>query len=110
MKCVEFICPVLRLIYFCSSFPALYFVDLTVFCLFMTDTNARIPALCLRQHFNYYSVDSALGHLVFSLKYNVIADQEQEHLDLFFFPLNVQEDLGRFIGQMYKAEMEQDIH
>ncbi|XP_075897987.1 rap1 GTPase-activating protein 1 isoform X7 [Nelusetta ayraudi] len=33
-----------------------------------------------KEHFNYYSVDSALGHLVFSLKYDVIG--EQEHLRL----------------------------
>ncbi|XP_073457573.1 rap1 GTPase-activating protein 1 isoform X6 [Aquarana catesbeiana] len=33
-----------------------------------------------KEHFNYYSVDSALGHLVFSLKYDVIGDQE--HLRL----------------------------
>uniref|UniRef100_A0A3Q3WSM6 Rap-GAP domain-containing protein n=1 Tax=Mola mola TaxID=94237 RepID=A0A3Q3WSM6_MOLML len=33
-----------------------------------------------KEHFNYYSADSALGHLVFSLKYDVIG--EQEHLRL----------------------------
>uniref|UniRef100_UPI00398F7A0B rap1 GTPase-activating protein 1 isoform X2 n=1 Tax=Pristiophorus japonicus TaxID=55135 RepID=UPI00398F7A0B len=33
-----------------------------------------------KEHFNYYCIDSALGHLVFSLKYDVIADQE--HLRL----------------------------
>ncbi|XP_039223654.1 rap1 GTPase-activating protein 1 isoform X1 [Crotalus tigris] len=33
-----------------------------------------------KEHFNYYSVDGALGHLVFSLKYDVIGDQE--HLRL----------------------------
>lgn len=33
-----------------------------------------------QEHFNYYSVDAALGHLVFSLKYDVIGDQE--HLRL----------------------------
>ncbi|GAB1289117.1 Rap1 GTPase-activating protein 1 [Apodemus speciosus] len=32
------------------------------------------------EHFNYYSLDTALGHLVFSLKYDVIGDQE--HLRL----------------------------
>lgn len=32
--------------------------------------------LCPQEHFNYYSVDSVLGHLVFSLKYEVIGDQE----------------------------------
>lgn len=36
--------------------------------------------MCPQEHFNYYSVDSALGHLVFSLKYDVIG--EQEHLRL----------------------------
>ncbi|XP_051752904.1 rap1 GTPase-activating protein 1 isoform X7 [Ctenopharyngodon idella] len=35
-----------------------------------------------KEHFNYYSVDSALGHLVFSVKYDVIGDQE--HLRLLF--------------------------
>ena len=51
---------------------------------------ARVPASmsthwgchgCLspspQEHFNYYSLDPALGHLVFSLKYD-----EQEHLHL----------------------------
>ncbi|XP_011741971.1 rap1 GTPase-activating protein 1 isoform X7 [Macaca nemestrina] len=33
-----------------------------------------------KEHFNYYSLDTALGHLVFSLKYDVIGDQE--HLRL----------------------------
>ncbi|XP_067328793.1 rap1 GTPase-activating protein 1 isoform X3 [Anolis sagrei] len=33
-----------------------------------------------KEHFNYYSMDAALGHLVFSLKYDVIGDQE--HLRL----------------------------
>ncbi|XP_077054074.1 rap1 GTPase-activating protein 1 isoform X3 [Siphateles boraxobius] len=35
-----------------------------------------------KEHFNYYSVDSVLGHLVFSVKYDVIGDQE--HLRLLF--------------------------
>ncbi|XP_057702156.1 rap1 GTPase-activating protein 1 isoform X12 [Corythoichthys intestinalis] len=29
-----------------------------------------------KEHFNYYTIDTALGHLVFSLKYDVIGDQE----------------------------------
>ncbi|KAM6980868.1 rap1 GTPase-activating protein 1 [Aplochiton taeniatus] len=29
-----------------------------------------------KEHFNYYSMDAALGHLVFSVKYDVIGDQE----------------------------------
>uniref|UniRef100_A0A8C8DJN2 RAP1 GTPase activating protein a n=1 Tax=Oryzias sinensis TaxID=183150 RepID=A0A8C8DJN2_9TELE len=33
-----------------------------------------------KEHFNYYSMDSTLGHLVFSVKYDVIG--EQEHLRL----------------------------
>ncbi|KPP59999.1 hypothetical protein Z043_122032, partial [Scleropages formosus] len=33
-----------------------------------------------KEHFSYYSMDSALGHLVFSVKYDVIGDQE--HLRL----------------------------
>uniref|UniRef100_A0A7N6BJR2 Rap-GAP domain-containing protein n=1 Tax=Anabas testudineus TaxID=64144 RepID=A0A7N6BJR2_ANATE len=35
-----------------------------------------------KEHFNYYSVDSALGHLVFSIKYDVIGDQEHLRLML----------------------------
>ncbi|XP_078498676.1 rap1 GTPase-activating protein 1 isoform X1 [Lissotriton helveticus] len=33
-----------------------------------------------KEHFNYYCMDAALGHLVFSMKYDVIGDQE--HLRL----------------------------
>ncbi|XP_069096186.1 rap1 GTPase-activating protein 1 isoform X1 [Pleurodeles waltl] len=33
-----------------------------------------------KEHFNYYCMDAALGHLVFSVKYDVIGDQE--HLRL----------------------------
>ncbi|XP_076133300.1 rap1 GTPase-activating protein 1 isoform X5 [Alosa pseudoharengus] len=35
-----------------------------------------------KEHFNYYTVDSALGHLVFSVKYDVIGDQEHLRLML----------------------------
>uniref|UniRef100_A0A8C6V284 RAP1 GTPase activating protein n=1 Tax=Neogobius melanostomus TaxID=47308 RepID=A0A8C6V284_9GOBI len=35
-----------------------------------------------KEHFNYYSVDAALGHLVFSLKYDEIGDQEHLRLML----------------------------
>ncbi|XP_029975399.1 rap1 GTPase-activating protein 1-like isoform X5 [Salarias fasciatus] len=35
-----------------------------------------------KEHFNYYSVDGSLGHLVFSLKYDVIGDQEHLRLML----------------------------
>ncbi|XP_074537061.1 rap1 GTPase-activating protein 1 isoform X9 [Halichoeres trimaculatus] len=35
-----------------------------------------------KEHFNYYSADSALGHLVFSIKYDVIGDQEHLRLML----------------------------
>ncbi|KAM9505491.1 rap1 GTPase-activating protein 1 isoform 36-T37 [Salvelinus alpinus] len=35
-----------------------------------------------KEHFNYYSVDGALGHLVFSLKYDEIGDQEHLRLML----------------------------
>ncbi|XP_029011498.1 rap1 GTPase-activating protein 1 isoform X6 [Betta splendens] len=35
-----------------------------------------------KEHFNYYSVDGALGHLVFSIKYDVIGDQEHLRLML----------------------------
>lgn len=38
------------------------------------------PLLPPQEHFNYYSLDAALGQLVFSLKYDVIGDQE--HLRL----------------------------
>ncbi|XP_062889406.1 rap1 GTPase-activating protein 1 isoform X14 [Mobula hypostoma] len=33
-----------------------------------------------KEHFNYYCIDNVLGHLVFSLKYDIIGDQE--HLRL----------------------------
>ncbi|XP_018606121.1 rap1 GTPase-activating protein 1-like isoform X4 [Scleropages formosus] len=35
-----------------------------------------------KEHFNYYSVDGALGHLIFSVKYDVIGDQEHLRLML----------------------------
>ncbi|XP_056294527.1 rap1 GTPase-activating protein 1 isoform X4 [Pseudoliparis swirei] len=35
-----------------------------------------------KEHFNYYTVDAALGHLVFSMKYDVIGDQEHLRLML----------------------------
>uniref|UniRef100_A0A1A7X7W6 RAP1 GTPase activating protein n=2 Tax=Iconisemion striatum TaxID=60296 RepID=A0A1A7X7W6_9TELE len=35
-----------------------------------------------KEHFNYYSVDANLGHLVFSIKYDVIGDQEHLRLML----------------------------
>ncbi|XP_078806443.1 rap1 GTPase-activating protein 1 isoform X12 [Oryzias latipes] len=35
-----------------------------------------------KEHFNYYSMDSTLGHLVFSVKYDVIGDQEHLRLML----------------------------
>ncbi|XP_026781492.1 rap1 GTPase-activating protein 1 isoform X5 [Pangasianodon hypophthalmus] len=35
-----------------------------------------------KEHFNYYSVDTVLGHLVFSVKYDVIGDQEHLRLVL----------------------------
>uniref|UniRef100_A0A8C5BQJ4 Rap-GAP domain-containing protein n=1 Tax=Gadus morhua TaxID=8049 RepID=A0A8C5BQJ4_GADMO len=35
-----------------------------------------------KEHFNYYSVDNALGQLVFSLKYDTIGDQEHLRLML----------------------------
>lgn len=47
----------------------------------MSDTN-DYPCFVPQEHFNYYSVDSALGHLVFSLKYDVIGDQEHLRLML----------------------------
>lgn len=51
-------------------------------CWFMTETNGVLLALCPQEHFNYYSVDSNLGHLVFSIKYDVIGDQEHLRLML----------------------------
>lgn len=38
--------------------------------------------LCPQEHFNYYTMDAALGHLVFSMKYDVIGDQEHLRLML----------------------------
>ncbi|XP_061582884.1 rap1 GTPase-activating protein 1 isoform X7 [Cololabis saira] len=35
-----------------------------------------------KEHFNYYTMDVALGHLVFSVKYDVIGDQEHLRLML----------------------------
>ncbi|KAM4612947.1 rap1 GTPase-activating protein 1 [Polymixia lowei] len=35
-----------------------------------------------KEHFNYYTMDTALGHLVFSMKYDVIGDQEHLRLML----------------------------
>ncbi|KAI4826721.1 hypothetical protein KUCAC02_030155, partial [Chaenocephalus aceratus] len=36
----------------------------------------------VKEHFNYYTMDAALGHLVFSMKYDVIGDQEHLRLML----------------------------
>lgn len=38
--------------------------------------------ICPQEHFNYYTMDAALGHLVFSMKYDVIGDQEHLRLML----------------------------
>lgn len=46
----------------------------------LSSTLSPGPRLPPQEHFNYYSLDTALGHLVFSLKYDVIGDQE--HLRL----------------------------
>ncbi|KAM4740574.1 rap1 GTPase-activating protein 1 isoform 4-T4 [Anableps anableps] len=35
-----------------------------------------------KEHFNYYTMDAVLGHLVFSMKYEVIGDQEHLRLML----------------------------
>uniref|UniRef100_A0A3Q3WQI9 Rap-GAP domain-containing protein n=1 Tax=Mola mola TaxID=94237 RepID=A0A3Q3WQI9_MOLML len=35
-----------------------------------------------KEHFNYYTMDASLGHLVFSMKYDVIGDQEHLRLML----------------------------
>lgn len=35
-----------------------------------------VLVLCPQEHLNYYSVDGALGHLVLSMKYDEIRDQE----------------------------------
>uniref|UniRef100_A0A3B5MCC6 Rap-GAP domain-containing protein n=1 Tax=Xiphophorus couchianus TaxID=32473 RepID=A0A3B5MCC6_9TELE len=35
-----------------------------------------------KEHFNYYTMDAALSHLVFSMKYEVIGDQEHLRLML----------------------------
>ncbi|XP_053498571.1 rap1 GTPase-activating protein 1 isoform X2 [Ictalurus furcatus] len=49
-----------------------------------TNTTARIfrKHFMGKEHFNYYTMDSALGHLVFSVKYEVIGDQEHLRLML----------------------------
>lgn len=87
----EFICSELRLIYLCSvcvivaaqPCSARYYVGAptlriqwqknTVVCVLfdltsLFSTNGLILALSPQEHFNYYSVDGALGHLVSSLK------------------------------------------
>lgn len=51
-------------------------------CVFMTETNVGVLKPYPQEHFNYYSVDSVLGHLVFSVKYDVIGDQEHLRLML----------------------------
>lgn len=38
--------------------------------------------ICPQEHFNYYTMDAALSHLVFSMKYEVIGDQEHLRLML----------------------------
>uniref|UniRef100_A0A673J347 RAP1 GTPase activating protein n=1 Tax=Sinocyclocheilus rhinocerous TaxID=307959 RepID=A0A673J347_9TELE len=53
-----------------------------------------------KEHFNYYSVDSTLGHLVFSVKYDVIGDQE--HLRLLLRYLVCEEvNVDRFYPILY---------
>ncbi|XP_053338243.1 rap1 GTPase-activating protein 1 isoform X12 [Clarias gariepinus] len=49
-----------------------------------TNTTAKIyrKHFMCKEHFNYYTMDSALGHLVFSVKYEVIGDQEHLRLML----------------------------
>ncbi|XP_053096587.1 rap1 GTPase-activating protein 1 isoform X19 [Pangasianodon hypophthalmus] len=49
-----------------------------------TNTTAKIyrKHFLGKEHFNYYTMDSALGHLVFSVKYEVIGDQEHLRLML----------------------------
>lgn len=50
--------------------------------LFLMNTNGVALTLCPQEHFNYYSLDSSLGHLVFSIKYDEIGDQEHLRLML----------------------------
>ncbi|KAM3877769.1 rap1 GTPase-activating protein 1 [Diretmus argenteus] len=49
-----------------------------------TNSTAKIyrKQLMGKEHFNYYTMDAALGHLVFSMKYDVIGDQEHLRLML----------------------------
>ncbi|XP_060794263.1 rap1 GTPase-activating protein 1 isoform X11 [Neoarius graeffei] len=49
-----------------------------------TNTTAKIyrKHFMGKEHFNYYTMDSALGHLIFSVKYEVIGDQEHLRLML----------------------------
>uniref|UniRef100_A0A671YVD3 RAP1 GTPase activating protein n=1 Tax=Sparus aurata TaxID=8175 RepID=A0A671YVD3_SPAAU len=68
-----------------------------------------------KEHFNYYTMDAALGHLIFSIKYDVIGDQEHLRLmlrynfpiifvfDLFSLPLLVCEEVNvdRFYPVLY---------
>uniref|UniRef100_A0A672JFM2 Rap1 GTPase-activating protein 1-like n=1 Tax=Salarias fasciatus TaxID=181472 RepID=A0A672JFM2_SALFA len=50
-----------------------------------------------KEHFNYYSVDGSLGHLVFSLKYDVIGDQEHLRLMLRYSSLCIHRPASRLI-------------
>ncbi|XP_028261206.1 rap1 GTPase-activating protein 1 isoform X2 [Parambassis ranga] len=49
-----------------------------------TNSTAKIyrKHFMCKEHFNYYTMDAALGHLVFSMKYDVIGDQEHLRLML----------------------------
>ncbi|XP_058487061.1 rap1 GTPase-activating protein 1 isoform X4 [Solea solea] len=49
-----------------------------------TNSTAKIyrKHFMTKEHFNYYTMDAALGHLVFSMKYDVIGDQEHLRLML----------------------------
>uniref|UniRef100_A0AAX7V0Y5 Rap-GAP domain-containing protein n=1 Tax=Astatotilapia calliptera TaxID=8154 RepID=A0AAX7V0Y5_ASTCA len=57
-----------------------------------------------KEHFNYYTMDAALGHLVFSMKYDVIGDQEHLRLMLrysFLLSLSLTLNVDRFYPVLY---------
>lgn len=59
------------------------FLSKSCWSVMLSHLRACRAAVCTHQeHFNYYTMDAALGHLVFSMKYDVIGDQEHLRLML----------------------------
>lgn len=59
------------------------FLSKSCWSVILSHLGACRAAVCTHQeHFNYYTMDAALGHLVFSMKYDVIGDQEHLRLML----------------------------